>query len=97
MVRVAGWETHLLQVQGTEYALGTESSLKLPIARQSAHFLTDGQVYTRDWSAERQTAAREQLGELLDQIARREFPPWPAYCRYCSEFRAICPYEEEAA
>lgn len=79
------------------YALGAESSLKLPIARQGVHFLADDQVYTWDWSADRAAGARERLREWLGQIARREFLPRRAYCPYCTEFRSICPYEEREA
>jgi DNA helicase-2/ATP-dependent DNA helicase PcrA len=79
------------------YALGTEASLKLHIARQSAHFLADDHVYTRNWSPAQQETAREKLGDLLGQIAGREFPPRLAYCPYCTEFRAICPYGEDRA
>jgi len=77
------------------YALGAEASLKLPIVRQSAHFLEDDEVYTREWSPERAASGRERLEALLDQITRREFPPRHAYCPRCNEFRAICPYTED--
>ena len=77
------------------YALGVESNLKISVARQRAHFLEDDKVYTRQWSAERAAAVREQLSTLLGEIARQEFPPRPAYCRRCDEFRATCPYSEE--
>jgi DNA helicase-2/ATP-dependent DNA helicase PcrA len=76
------------------YALGAESSLKLPVVRQGVHFLQDDKFYTWEWSPGRAESARERLGALLDQIARREFPPRPAYCPRCDEFRAICPYAE---
>jgi DNA helicase-2/ATP-dependent DNA helicase PcrA len=76
------------------YALGAESSLKLPIVQQSVHFLEDDQVHTWAWSPARAESARKWLGSLLDQITRREFPPRPAYCPHCAEFRAICPYGE---
>jgi len=77
------------------YALGAEASLRLPIVRQSAHFLEDDEVYTREWSPERATSGREWLEALLDQITRRQFPPRLAYCPRCNEFRAICPYTED--
>jgi DNA helicase-2/ATP-dependent DNA helicase PcrA len=77
------------------YALGAESSLKMLITRQSVHFLEDDNVHTREWSPERARSARERLGTLLDQIVRQEFPPRPAYCPRCNEFRAICPYEKD--
>lgn len=77
------------------YALGAESSLRMHVVRQSAHFLADDQVYTREWSSERAEATRERLGTLLDQITRQEFPPRHAYCPRCNEFEAICPYRED--
>jgi DNA helicase-2/ATP-dependent DNA helicase PcrA len=76
------------------YALGAESNLKMSIVRQSAHFLADDNVYTREWSPERAASAEDQLENLLDQIIRQEFPPRLAYCAHCEEFRAICPYGE---
>jgi DNA helicase-2/ATP-dependent DNA helicase PcrA len=76
------------------YALGAESSLKIPIARQSVHFLEDDDVRTWKWSPERAASARERLRASLDQIVQQKFPPRPAYCRRCSEFRAICPYKK---
>jgi DNA helicase-2/ATP-dependent DNA helicase PcrA len=76
------------------YALGAESSLGIPIVQQSAHFLADDTVYAREWSPERATSAREQLGALLDRIVRQAFPPRTACCPRCEEFRAICPYRE---
>ena len=77
------------------YALGAEASLRLPIVRQSVHFLEDDRVYTWEWSPERAVPARERLEASLDQITRREFPPRLAYCPRCNEFRAICPYTED--
>lgn len=77
------------------YALGAESSLKLPVMRQAVHFLEDDKVYTWEWSSERAESAGERLGALLDQIARQEFPPRSAYCPRCDEFRTICPYAED--
>ena len=77
------------------YALGAESSLKLPVVQQGVHFLEDDKVYTWEWSSERAESARERLGALLDQIAWQEFPPRSAYCPRCDEFRTICPYAED--
>jgi DNA helicase-2/ATP-dependent DNA helicase PcrA len=77
------------------YALGTEASLALPIARQSAHFLEDDQVYTWEWSPERAASSRERLMAWLEEIGRQAFPPRPAYCARCNEFQGICPYPEE--
>ena len=77
------------------YALGTEASQGRRVARQTVHFLGDGQVVDWNWSPDRATAAREQLAQVLERIARGEFPPEPAYCPRCQEFRAICPYAAE--
>jgi DNA helicase-2/ATP-dependent DNA helicase PcrA len=77
------------------YALGAESTLGVLVGRQSAHFLADDQVHTREWSSEQTEATRERLGVLLDQITRQEFPPRHAYCPRCNEFWAICPYRED--
>jgi DNA helicase-2/ATP-dependent DNA helicase PcrA len=76
------------------YALGAETSLGIPVVGQSAHFLADDTVYARQWSPQRATSAREQLGTLLDRIVQQEFGPRTAYCPRCEEFRAICPYRE---
>jgi len=76
------------------YALGAETSLRMPIVRQSVHFLEDDRVYTWEWSPERAVSAREQLGTLLNQIVQQEFPPRLAYCPRCNEFQSICPYRE---
>ncbi len=66
------------------------------MARQTVHFLGDGQVVTWEWSPGREAAARAQLTEVLERIAQGEFPPQPAYCPRCQEFRAICPYALDA-
>ncbi len=76
------------------YALGAETSLRMPIVRRSVHFLEDDKVYTWGWSPERAGLAREQLGMVLNQIVQQEFPPRLAYCPRCSEFQPICPYRE---
>jgi hypothetical protein len=83
-----------VDVQLDLYALGAESSLKVPMARQGVHFLGDDTVYTRKWSPERSALARQGFSGLLERIARQEFSPRTAYCSRCSEFRAICPYGE---
>jgi len=74
------------------YALGAESSLRMPIVRRSVHFLEDDKVYTWEWSPERAVLVKEQLGTLLNQIVQQEFPPRLAYCPRCNEFQSICPY-----
>jgi len=76
------------------YALGSETSLRVPIVQRSAHFLEDDKVYTWEWSPEHAMSAREQLGTLLNQIVQQEFPPRLAYCPHCNEFQSICPYRE---
>jgi DNA helicase-2/ATP-dependent DNA helicase PcrA len=83
-----------VDVQLELYALGAESSLGVSVVRQGVHFLGDDEVYTWEWSPGRATLARERLETLLGQIARQTFPPRPAYCPRCNEFRAICPYAE---
>jgi DNA helicase-2/ATP-dependent DNA helicase PcrA len=85
-------EVERIDLQLDLYALGTEVSLGQQVARQTVHFLGDGQVVTWEWSPEREAAARAQLTEVLERIAHGEFPPQPAYCPRCQEFRAICPY-----
>jgi DNA helicase-2/ATP-dependent DNA helicase PcrA len=74
------------------YALGTEASLAWPVARQTVHFLGDGQVETWGWSPQRREIAEGRLADVLGCIERQEFPPTTAYCPNCEEFRAICPY-----
>jgi CRISPR/Cas system-associated exonuclease Cas4 (RecB family) len=74
------------------YALGAESNLGLRVARQTVHFLEDDKVYSWDWSPDRAASTRERLSGMLDQIARRDFPPRTEYCPRCQEFRRICPY-----
>lgn len=74
------------------YAMGTEASLGHCVARQTAHFLKDGQVSSWEWSPERELIARARLNGLLSQIARHEFPPRSSYCSRCQEFQAVCPY-----
>jgi hypothetical protein len=83
-----------VDVQLDLYALGAESNPHVHIVRQSAHFLADDKLYTREWSPRRAALAEKQFGKLLDQITRQEFPPRTAYCPRCDEFRAICPYGE---
>jgi DNA helicase-2/ATP-dependent DNA helicase PcrA len=74
------------------YALGTQASLGQAVARQTVHFLKDGQVKTWAWSGERDAAARGRLAEVLEHIAGGDFSPQTDYCPRCEEFRAICPY-----
>jgi DNA helicase-2/ATP-dependent DNA helicase PcrA len=74
------------------YALGTQASLGQAVARQSVHFLGDGQVETWAWSEERDAAAQARLVEVLERIAGGDFSPQTDYCPRCEEFRAICPY-----
>ncbi len=84
-----------VDVQLDLYALGLETGLGMPLVRRSVHFLEDEQVHTWEWSPERARSARERLEALLEQITRQAFPPRPAYCPRCDEFRAICAYAEE--
>jgi len=76
------------------YALGAESNLGRRVTRQTVHFLEDDKVYSLDWSPRRAESARAHLTEMLDRIARRDFQPRTEYCRYCVEFRRICPYAQ---
>jgi DNA helicase-2/ATP-dependent DNA helicase PcrA len=73
------------------YALGVESGLGIPVARQVAHFLEDGQTMRWAWTPERKERAEAEIAELLDRIHAQQFPPRRAYCGQCTEFRAICP------
>jgi len=90
-------EVEQIDLQLDLYALGTEESLGQRVARQTVHFLGDGQVLTWEWSPGRETAARARLTGVLDQIARQEFSPQRSYCARCQEFRAICPYVADEA
>ncbi len=74
------------------YALGTEESLRHPVGRRIVHFLGDDVVKELEWRLEQTDTARAHLEELLAQIEKQHFPPRPAYCRRCEEYRAICPY-----
>jgi DNA helicase-2/ATP-dependent DNA helicase PcrA len=74
------------------YALGTQASLGQAVARQSVHFLGDGQVETWAWSEERDAAAQARLVEVLERIAGGDFSPQTDYCPRCEEFRPICPH-----
>jgi DNA helicase-2/ATP-dependent DNA helicase PcrA len=77
------------------YALGVESGLGMPVARQVAHFLEDGQAVSWDWTAEQKERAEAELVDLLARIHAGQYPPRRAYCGQCSEFRAICPDYQE--
>jgi CRISPR/Cas system-associated exonuclease Cas4 (RecB family) len=73
------------------YALGVESGLGTPVARQVAHFLEDGQTVSWDWTPEQKEKVEAELAGLLDRIHAGQYPPRRAYCGQCSEFHAICP------
>jgi ATP-dependent DNA helicase UvrD/PcrA len=79
------------------YALGVESGLGLPVGRQAAHFLEDGQVVSWDWMSEQKARAGTELADLLGRIHAQQFPPRLAYCLHCSEFRHICPYYQDVS
>jgi hypothetical protein len=85
-------ESERIDLQLDLYALGTQASLKQAVARQTVHFLGDGQVETWTWSGERDAAAQARLAEVLERIAKGDFSPQTDYCPRCEEFRAICPY-----
>jgi DNA helicase-2/ATP-dependent DNA helicase PcrA len=74
------------------YSLGAEGALSLPVSRQTAHFLEDGQVVSWDWTPNHKSEAEIELKDLLERIRTEKFPPRLAYCIHCSEFRAICPH-----
>ena len=73
--RLATAQREQIDTQLDVYALGAEVSLGLPITRLTAHFLEDGEIYTRDWSSQHAESARTRLSGVLGQIMRREFPP----------------------
>jgi DNA helicase-2/ATP-dependent DNA helicase PcrA len=73
------------------YALGVESGLGTPVARQVAHFLEDGQTVSWDWTTEQKEQAEAELSGLIARIHEGQYPPRRAYCGRCAEFRAICP------
>ncbi|MEJ2305451.1 MAG: PD-(D/E)XK nuclease family protein, partial [Anaerolineales bacterium] len=73
------------------YALGVESGLGTPVARQVAHFLEDGQTVRWDWTPEQKERAEAEIADLLARIHAGQYPPRRAYCAHCTEFRAICP------
>jgi hypothetical protein len=79
------------------YALGMETELDLPVTQLTAHFLEDGQKVSWDWTPEEKDQSEAELSGLLTRIHKQQFPPRPAYCLHCSEFRAICPdYQDQA-
>ena len=77
------------------YALGIGSDLSLPVAQLTAHFLEDGRKITWNWTQERKSRSEAELSDLLTRVHEQQFPPRLAYCRHCSEFRAICPFHED--
>lgn len=74
------------------YALGTERSMGLRVAGETAHFLADGVAPTVEWTPEREEHARAELTLILETIDRGDFGPKTEYCARCDEFNAICPY-----
>jgi DNA helicase-2/ATP-dependent DNA helicase PcrA len=74
------------------YALGVEESLGHEVAKTTVHFLGDGQVTSGDWSSGKKDEAKARLSDILDHITRGELRPDIAYCKWCDEFREICPY-----
>jgi DNA helicase-2/ATP-dependent DNA helicase PcrA len=91
----ASGEMEQVALQLGIYALGAESGLGLPVKRQAAHFLEDGQVVTWEWTPEHKAEAETELSDLLGRIHAKQFPPRTAYCVHCSEFRAICPHYQQ--
>jgi DNA helicase-2/ATP-dependent DNA helicase PcrA len=77
------------------YSLGVESGFCLPVVRQEAHFLEDGQVVTWDWTLEQKLQTEKDLSDLINRIHAQQFQPRLAYCIHCVEFRAICPYYQD--
>jgi CRISPR/Cas system-associated exonuclease Cas4 (RecB family) len=77
------------------YALGVESGLGIPVARQVAHLLEDGQTVRWAWTPERKERAEAEIADLLAWIHEGHYPPRRAYCAHCTEFRAICPDYQE--
>lgn len=77
------------------YALGVESGFGLEVSHQTAHFLQDGSVYSKEWTAAGRADAQARLEQVLGQIEQKHFLPRIGYCTHCEEFRAICPYSPE--
>ncbi len=88
-------EVERIDLQLDLYAMGVQRDLDWPVTRETVHFLGDGQVTSWEYSTQREQAACQRLTQLLECIARYDFPPNPAYCPRCDEYRAVCPYSTD--
>lgn len=95
--RMDAAEKEGIELQLDLYALGVENGLGSDVSHQTAHFLQDGHVYSKEWTPAGRASAQERLEQVLSQIEQKCFLPRVGYCPHCEEFRAICPYSPELA
>jgi DNA helicase II / ATP-dependent DNA helicase PcrA len=75
------------------YGLGVDVGMGLLVSRLTVHFMRKSQqVVGWDWTEERKNEAKARLSGILTCIEQRQYAPNLEYCRFCKEYRDICPY-----